>query len=449
MNESRKSKRRRKAARSAREWSRARRLSIEAMEGRVLLSGNAPDLSMFVADITPASYGPAIVQSVDSSGIAPNVPATDMKWTMIAPSTTVSEGGFADYVPFQSTRPNNINVSIGYTDLLDGSANSNLAPGGQIPVGGGPEPRVVLSYDGGVKSAGTFDSDLSLHNDAQGGFVQSINPREIAPLSGLELTRPAFAASEGGAISVASIRTEFMRPTLTENTETHFAAASGSGVSAAEEARDLAVSKPDASVQLDGEWTRAIAMESVAASGSLTPADHLPSREAAPESAAKTGHVSGPLSSNDTQIHNGEVHADEVAAHDSTDGQSGQPIGVPLSTDRAAESLRATPVVWTSTTRAGDDGMELAPAHRLETNGRGVRKPIANTSTAADLARDEAYSEWHMGLAADDNLDSNGPTEHRFWVNPGPFLAVLALERFLSLEPREKDERRNKSGSLR
>ena len=64
MNESRKSKRRRKAARSAREWSRARRLSIEAMEGRVLLSGNTLDLSTFVADITPASYGPAIVLSV-------------------------------------------------------------------------------------------------------------------------------------------------------------------------------------------------------------------------------------------------------------------------------------------------------------------------------------------------------------------------------------------------
>jgi hypothetical protein len=428
-------------------------LGIEAMEGRVLLSGNSPDLSTFVADITPASYGPiAVPAGVTSDQF---FQLADSKLSVIAPSAGSYEGGYTDADVIQMLRPNGGSISTSYTFQFNGSADSylsadsNLGPGGQIPVGGGPEPRVVLSYDGGVNSAGTLDSDLVLSKDAQGGFVQSINPREIAPLSGLELTRPASAASEGGAISVASIRTEFMRPTLTENTETHFAAASGGVESAAEKSRDLAVSKPDASVQLDGEWTRAIAMESVATSGSLTPADHLPSREAAPESAAKTGHVGGPLSSNDTQTQDGEVRADEVAAHDSTDGQSGQPIGVPLSTDRAAESLRATPVVWTSTTRAGDDGMELAPAHRLETNGRGVRKPIANTSTAADLARDEAYSEWHMGLAADDNLDSNGPTEHRFWVNPGPFLAVLALERFLSLEPREKDERRNKSGSLR
>ena len=103
------------------------------------------------------------------------------------------------------------------------------------------------------------------------------------------------------------------------------------------------------------------------------------------------------------------------------------------------------PAIWTSTNGAGDGGIEIAPAHRLETNGRGVRQPIANMTTAADRARDEAYSEWHLGLAADDNLDANGPSEHRLWVNPGPFLAVLALERFVSLEPREKDERRSRS----
>ena len=67
MNESRKSKRRRKASRRASGRVRARRLSIEAMEGRVLLSGNTLDLSTFVADLTPASYGPAIVPSLDSS----------------------------------------------------------------------------------------------------------------------------------------------------------------------------------------------------------------------------------------------------------------------------------------------------------------------------------------------------------------------------------------------
>jgi hypothetical protein len=444
MNESRKSKRHRKAARSAREWSRARRLSIEAMEGRVLLSGNSPDPSTFVADITPASYGPAIVPSVDSSGIALSYPNTDMRWSMIATSATVSEGGFADFDLIQSTRPKNINVSTGHADFLGGSTDSNLGLGGRIDVGGGPEPRVVLSYDGGVKSAGAFDNDIALQNDAQGGFVPSITPREIAPLSGLDLTRAASVASEGGAITVASIRTEFMRPTLAENTQTHFAATFGSGVSAAEEARDLAASKPEASVQLDGEWTRAIAMESLGTSGSLTPADHLRSREAAPDSATKTGHAVGPLSSNEAQTHDGEVHADDVVVHDSTDGQSGQPIGVPVSTDRAVESSRVTPVAWTSTSGAGDGGIELAPAHRLETNGRGVRQPIANMTTAADRARDEAYSEWHLGLAADDDLDSNGPSEHRFWVNPGPFLAVLALERFVSLEPREKNERRSR-----
>ena len=151
MNESRKSKRRRKATRSGAMVVRARRLSIEAMEGRVLLSGNTLDLATFASDLTAASYGPSVVPSFDSYGA--ERPSHRYEVDDDRPVYNRERRRIGGLLLDPITRSNNINVSVVYTDLLDGSADSNLGvPGGQIHVGGGPEPRVVLSYDGGVQS---------------------------------------------------------------------------------------------------------------------------------------------------------------------------------------------------------------------------------------------------------------------------------------------------------
>ena len=56
--------------------SRARRLGIESMEGRVLLSGNTLDLSTFGADLTAASYAPPVAVTVADS-TAPIAPYFD------------------------------------------------------------------------------------------------------------------------------------------------------------------------------------------------------------------------------------------------------------------------------------------------------------------------------------------------------------------------------------
>jgi hypothetical protein len=62
--------------------------------------------------------------------------------------------------------------------------------------------------------------------------------------------------------------------------------------------------------------------------------------------------------------------------------------------------------------------------------------------SSTHLARDEAYSAWPVSLAdADSNWEH--PSEWRQWINPAPFLAVLGIERLVSVEPREERERRS------
>jgi hypothetical protein len=86
-------------------------------------------------------------------------------------------------------------------------------------------------------------------------------------------------------------------------------------------------------------------------------------------------------------------------------------------------------------------------AHRLEANSRDARE-LANYRCSATEARDAMFSAWQPAAAADAILAPNNASEHRVWVNPGPFLAVLALERFVSLERRDEREDRCDRASL-
>jgi hypothetical protein len=441
MNESRKSKRRRKAARQAREWSRARRLSIEAMEGRVLLSGSTADLSAFVADLTPASYAPPVAQS--GSFTLPEISSR----CLIAPLAGQGEGGHTDAVTAHI--PPNYPDSVFKDGVSSADSLGNFGNDVHVDTTCVTDSTAVLYGAAGGPDVvvGKKTTWIEVTNLDQSMLVHPLSLQTITPSWNFELLRVTPGLQEGGEISVVSIRTEFMSSSLAQSVRSSVAETSGEGESAAGESRGLVASKSQASTPIEGEWARAIAMESVSTTGSVVPNDHTPSRDTSSSPAATT-RGNGPLSSVDAQTHEGRGRADLTVASNQFDVPVDSLSGAPLSSDHAAASPRVTSVAWMSTGSETREGIALVPAHRLDASGRGVRKAM-NQPSAANLARDEAYSEWHLGLAADADVDSSGQSEHWLWVTPGPFLAVLALERFVSLEPREKEQRRNGSHSLR
>jgi hypothetical protein len=180
-------------------------------------------------------------------------------------------------------------------------------------------------------------------------------------------------------------------------------------------------------------------MESVVGTGQVSPTGHHSARESATESAAHGGK-DAPVPADSAQANNGSKDIDNAVVNPAND--SVDPLaGLTRAGIRASDSPTVTPVVATSSAQPLGAAMAHAPAHRLEADGRGARQAEIDRSTA-QLARDEAYSAWPISLAdADSNREHLG--EWRQWINPAPFLAVLGIERLVSVEPGEESERRS------
>jgi hypothetical protein len=423
MNESRKSKRRRKATRRARGWSRARRLSIEAMEGRVLLSGTAADLSTFAADMAPVAVAPVAVPITDWREVLTNSDAT---LYTIGGSLPKNDGGFLDTTITNQVPALSYGNAADQIHPTDDRTGSVLDSGLTLHADGGQKPYVL--FDSATANVTTFNSEPRMSSfDVSGGFVgQTIDVREVAGAQVFGTVKNLAEVAEGGSISLASIRLEFSRPAA-ENVARSVAVVSTGTPDVAE------ASKFVEETQIDGEWTRAIAMESVSASEAFEAAGARPSGEA--------GHEPANKSRGETGSQGGDSHAKEVTATERIE----QPIGAAAVS--ATDSGRATPVAFTPTASVGGVAKVLAPAHRVETVRHDAERLSVNSPTRDEETRDELFSQWHPSVSLEANSDAPAAGERRFWVNPGPFLAVLALERFISLEPREKDKQRN--GSLR
>jgi hypothetical protein len=193
----------------------------------------------------------------------------------------------------------------------------------------------------------------------------------------------------------------------------------------------VADARPWTSNEVDGEWTRAVAMESASAVQSRAPVGRRdPSSNAA-------AHDQSPVSTDDVRSLGGERRVHKSAASERTDESKGLMIDVPLSVDRAALGLASPSAVLTSVVNKTYGGAALVPA-RLEATGRNESTDRGEDSSATHLVRDEVFSGWHPVSIGDGQLAPEGAGDHRLWVSPGPFLAVLALERFVRIDPKEK-----------
>jgi hypothetical protein len=432
MNDSSRSQRRRgKSGRRARvRPAHALRLRIEAMEGRVLLSGTTLDSSIFGTDLTPASYATQFASPVaDATNFAAGrVDSNSSAGTSILNS----EGGYTNVVTanlpslpfFPSADDNNENVVVGQ-DFGHGLILSN---------GGATNPGAVTnSANGSLQTGSVGKTNLPYFTgDDEGGFAPVSSPRVIAPIWNSEVSGTASSASEGGPISLASIRTEFLQPTVAEKAEGGIASTGGEREASVGLAPSVADARPWASNEIDGEWTRAVAMESASGVQSRAPVDRRdPSSNAA-------AHDQAPISAGDVRSLGGERSVNKSAASERADESRGPMIDVPLSVDRTAIGLASPSAVLTSVVNKTYGGAALVPVHRLEATGRNESTDRGEDSSVPHLVRDEVFSGWHPISIAEGQLVPQGAGDHRLWVSPGPFLAVLALERFVRIDPKEK-----------
>ena len=138
----------------------------------------------------------------------------------------------------------------------------------------------------------------------------------------------------------------------------------------------------------------------------------------------------------------------DLSATEPTDGIVDRLTAFSPRVDGGSEPL-VTPVAFTSATSVAavsDVGRGVLPVHRVDGRGRTISGVFAGPLSASELARDEVYSSWQLSLPEDAKADSSDPGEHRLWVNPAPFLAVLALERFVALEPRDGGRGKTRQG---
>jgi hypothetical protein len=437
MNDSSRSQSRRgKSARRVRvQRGLARRLGIEAMESRVLLSGTTLDPSIFGTDLTPASYATQFIAPVaDSHKLALGTANVSLS---VGTPVIGNEGGFTDAV-LNNTLGTNVGTIPFYHTADD--SNDNGFGHGIIVIGSGEtNPGVVTNSAGGsLQSTSGGTSDLPFFADRdEGGLSGAISPRVITSAWNNGGGWTISTASEGGPISLASIRTEFSQPTVTEKAEGSIASAVGDRDANAGNSRSLADTRPWAANQLDGEWTRAIAMESASSVQFHGPADGHGARQASPDSAAEA-RGQEPVSAVDVRARGAHGRVDNVSTGEQSAESPDRLIGLPLSADRAAGESAATPVVLASAVDKTSGGALFVPAHRLEATGRTESNEVGENGSATHLIRDEVFSEWHSVSVTDRGLTPDEVSNQRLWVSPGPFLAVLALERFVRIDPKEK-----------
>ena len=205
----------------------------------------------------------------------------------MSPSHDVSEGGFAD--TFVSINCHDVNGSFDDHNLLSMAAAIQLGPRRPDSCGRG-RPANCLEARWRLRSTGP--SIRFFANRRRVEFVPSFNDDSAARLRSVRFeprdspvrrsvgVRCGARSSEGGSISLPS-----SRPTLAANRFQQIAAASSSGERGKEriarlgglEARRIRSTRRG----MDSGDRHGIGR----LLGSLTPADHLPSREAAPESA--------------------------------------------------------------------------------------------------------------------------------------------------------------------
>jgi hypothetical protein len=423
-------RRRTTARRKSDRRSRARRLGIETMEGRVLLSGNSLDLSTFGADLVPVTDFQSTVTAAASTDVNANSLFGDSSRFQYV---LLREGGVANMVPTSTRGQYDGNRSVTFATSTDNAVDSVFGNGISLNAHDGPEIGVVAkSSDGDLHSPNPGETQAQNASDLWRVDFETVwQPAAITPeWSNAVAGHTVSIQAEGGSISVASLAAAFSRPSNAPHYE-FMAKEVGDDVNPDLQSSELASDpRSFASVQVEGEWARAMAMESVSAEGATRSADQHESRESGIRQGSR-----GPLSTSDAR-----TSADgERAANVTASGPLDPLIGVPLSAERRADSLQVTPVAFSSAgERIGGDSL-LAPAHRLGVTGRGVRSRVEIDRSAANLSRDEAFSEWRASLVDDAILRPVEPGDQRLWVNPGPFLAVLALERFVAMEPGDKE----------
>jgi hypothetical protein len=427
------------------------------MEGRVLLSGNTLDLSTFGTDLTAASYGPpVVVRALDST--ASSLPSGS-SFYVSTPASSQANGGFiefdnvnqapivnsSDFVGDHSVSVAGIiltvkNVGLGISGGYNGAfdLNDNLNSTGTLPALG--RDTVFTNSVGQAGNSFDYNYSVDLRSDAElKVWSSSFTPRTITPVWEVYRESNAVVISEGGSIFVSEIRTGLAQESIAQQPLRSVASAIGDSPGNASESRGTAVTQSAVSAPIDGEWTRAVAMESVGNAGSVTPADRRSSREAAPETPIIVREL-GPLSSNELPTHARDGHTAVLSATEPTDGVVDRLTVFSLRLEGGSEPL-VTPVAFTSATSTAavsDVGRGVMPVHRVDGRGRTSSGVFTGPLSASELARDEAYSQWRLSLPEDAKADSSELGEHRLWVNPTPFLVVLALERFVALEPREE-----------
>ncbi|HEY4231897.1 MAG TPA: hypothetical protein VGM76_00595 [Lacipirellulaceae bacterium] len=244
--------------------------------------------------------------------------------------------------------------------------------------------------------------------------------------------------SEGGLIQLASLA-RLSTGQLSANSE---ADADGHELDSSHEAGDMHAD----SAPLECEWDRAIAMESIGTTGLSRSADEQNSREASPDQASRADGR-GPLSTDDSKARlESQSESGENASADIV--QVGRVTSAALAAEGAENAGAVTSVVYVGSPHAGDLSSMLAHARRLDRSLRASQVAKANDGCDSRLVREEAFSDWHNGTVADANAVASQPSEYRLRVNPGPFLAILALERLAALDPRDDRRKRDAVGTL-
>jgi hypothetical protein len=434
MKDSSKSDRRRSkhVRRAGPRRSHARRLGIESMEDRVLLSGTSIDFSTFDAGIAPtvitqysAEFPAQYSVYLDNGN---GILVSDRAFEHTSVSTIgKNDGGYTSPSTTNSTPPifgsgitDDLNLSGNSLDSTYGTGINSQTNGSSGSLGNAN--HVQPQNTPGKTPEVTFADQLGGDVDA-GWRPIRIGAEPVSVIS--QSNRLGASVSEGGPIQVASLAK---------------LPAGGAGDDASvvaklardEVDRDLRSARvaEDSTIalgQIEGEWARAMAMETVSAA--RVAGSHVDPTSDSPSGSARGADRRVPLSSTD-----GRERANDESYIEAADGLK----AVAPSSDQAASELRATTASYQQVSGAIDVSALPTPAHRLERSSRVARGANVDGADGANLIRDVVFSEWHDGAVADSGPRNGGVSEHRKWINPGPFLAVLALERFVRVEPKEK-----------
>jgi hypothetical protein len=262
---------------------------------------------------------------------------------------------------------------------------------------------------------------------------------EPSPNVVLEASKGAVDA-EGGLIQLASLA-RISTVQLGDNSQT--IATSADGFEHELHSSNEADSLERASYQLEGEWDRAIAMETVGAAGMSQSPDRQHSGRTSSGEASRAD-VSGPLSIDDSQAY--EESGSDLAENATADAAPGVRITLAAATmEHDGSAAELTPVIYVGSGRVGNISALLTSAPQLDGMPRVGRSTNADGGRDVDLVRDEAFSDWHHGGVADATAAST-PGQHRTWLKPAPFLAVLALERLVAQESRGDRRKRDAIG---